>query len=49
MYGKCTDWTIDDDGLPDRGSKRRGILTKEGMIMPFFEFYEEEVNAKEKK
>ncbi len=49
MYGKCTDWTIDDDGLPDRGSKRRGILTKEGMIMPFFEFYEEEVNVKKKK
>lgn len=46
MYGKCTDWTVDDDGLPDRGSKRRGILTKEGMIMPFFEFYEEEVNEK---
>ena len=25
MYGKCTDWTIDDDALPDRGSKRRYI------------------------
>jgi len=39
MYGKCTDWTIDDDGLPDSGSKRRGILTDKFMIEPFFEYY----------
>ena len=43
MYGKCTDWTIDDDGLPDRGSKRRGILTEDYMISPFFEYYGEKV------
>ena len=39
MYGKCTDWTVDDDGLPDAGSSRRGILTHEYMIEPFFEYY----------
>ena len=31
---------LDDDGLPDRGSKRRGILTDDFMIEPFFEYYE---------
>ena len=41
VYGKCTDWTTDDDGLPDRGSKRRGILTDKYMIEPFFEYYGE--------
>tara|TARA_B110000285_G_C15136673_1_gene627439 strand:- start:1266 stop:2174 length:909 start_codon:yes stop_codon:yes gene_type:complete len=40
MGGKATDWTVDDDGLPDRGSKRRGILTDDFMIEPFFEYYE---------
>mgnify|MGYP003316917573 CR=1 FL=1 len=32
---------LDDDGLPDRGSKRRGILTDKYMIEPFFEYYGE--------
>ncbi len=39
MGGKATDWTVDDDGLPDRGSKRRGILTDRYTIEPFFEYY----------
>ena len=39
MRGKCTDWTVDDDGLPDRGSRRRGILTDRYEIEPFFEYY----------
>mgnify|MGYP003306020178 FL=1 len=39
MYGKATDWSIDDDGLPDSGSKRRGILTDDYKIEPFFEYY----------
>jgi len=39
LYGKATDWSIDDDGLPDSGSKRRGILTDEYKIEPFFEYY----------
>jgi len=48
MGGKITDWTIDDDGIPLSDSQRRGILTEEGMIMPFFEYYGEEVNEKKK-
>ena len=45
MYGKCTDWSVDDDGLPDRDSKRRGILTEDYMISPFFEYYGEKVEG----
>ena len=48
MGGKITDWTIDDDGIPLSDSQRRGILTEEGMVMPFFEYYGEEVNEKKK-
>ena len=48
MYGKCTDWTLDDDGLPDRGSKRRGILTEDYTIRPFFEYYGEKVEGPRK-
>lgn len=36
---KITDWTLDDDGIPDSGSKRRGILTDKYTIEPFFEYY----------
>lgn len=39
LLGKITDWTLDDDGIPDSGSKRRGILTDEYEIEPFFEYY----------
>ena len=39
MGGKVTDWRIDDEGLPLRQSKRRGILTEHGTIEPFFEYY----------
>jgi MoaA/NifB/PqqE/SkfB family radical SAM enzyme len=39
LLGKITDWTLDDDGIPDSGSKRRGILTDEYQIEPFFEYY----------
>ena len=45
LYGKSTDWTLDDDGLPDRGSKRRGILTEDYTIRPFFEYYGEKVEG----
>ena len=48
IYGKCTDWTVDDDGLPDRGSKRRGILTEDYNIEPFFEYYETKVEGPRK-
>ena len=39
MGGKVTDWTIDDDGLPLAKSKRRGIITEDYQIEPFFEYY----------
>jgi len=39
LLGKITDWTLDDDGIPDSGSKRRGILTHDYKIEPFFEYY----------
>ena len=39
LLGKITDWTLDDDGIPDAGSTRRGILTNDYMIEPFFEYY----------
>ena len=39
LLGKVTDWTLDDDGIPDSNSKRRGILTDDYKIMPFFEYY----------
>lgn len=48
MGGKATDWTIDDEGLPDRGSKRRGILTDSYTIEPFFEYYETKVEGPRK-
>ena len=39
MLGKITDWSVDDDGVPDAGSKRRGIITDNYKIAPFFEYY----------
>jgi uncharacterized radical SAM superfamily Fe-S cluster-containing enzyme len=39
MLGKLTDWSVDDDGVPDSGSSRRGILTDDYKIAPFFEYY----------
>jgi len=36
---KLTDWSIDDDGVPDSGSNRRGILTDKYTVAPFFEYY----------
>lgn len=34
---KITDWTVDDDGVPDSGSQRRGRITQEWKCAPFFE------------
>lgn len=34
---KITDWTIDDDGIPDAGSVRRGRVTQDFKCAPFFE------------
>lgn len=39
MLGKITDWTVDDDGVPDSGSTRRGIITDNYKVAPFFEYY----------
>ena len=39
LLGKITDWTLDDEGIPDSGSTRRGILTDRYTIEPFFEYY----------
>ena len=36
---KLTDWSVDDDGVPDSGSQRRGILNNNYKISPFFEYY----------
>lgn len=44
LQGKITDWTIDDEGIPDSGSTRRGILTDDYMLAPFFEYYKEKNN-----
>ena len=42
MLGKLTDWNVDDDGIPDAGSSRRGILTNNYKIAPFFEYYKKQ-------
>ncbi len=34
---KITDWSVDDDGIPDSGSKRRGRITPDWKCAPFFE------------
>jgi len=46
LLGKITDWTLDDEGIPDSGSKRRGILTDDYKIEPFFEYYSKQEDAK---
>jgi sulfatase maturation enzyme AslB (radical SAM superfamily) len=44
LLGKLTDWTVDDDGVPDAGSQRRAILTDNYKIAPFFEYYKKELD-----
>jgi molybdenum cofactor biosynthesis enzyme MoaA len=39
MIGKLTDWNVDEEGICDPGSTRRGILTGDYKIAPFFEYY----------
>lgn len=46
LLGKITDWTLDDEGIPDSGSKRRGILTDDYKVEPFFEYYAGQEDAK---
>ena len=38
LFGKITDWTVDDEGIPDAGSKRRGVLTYDDEIVEGFEY-----------
>ena len=47
LLGKLTDWSVDDDGVPDAGSQRRAILTNDYKIAPFFEFYKLELDKLE--
>ena len=47
LLGKLTDWTVDDDGVPDVGRQRRAILTNDYKIAPFFEFYKLELDKLE--
>lgn len=43
LYVKLTDWSVENDGkIPDPGSQRRGILTENYKVAPFFEYYERE-------
>ena len=42
MLGKLTDWNVDDEGICDAGNKRRGILTDDYKIAPFFEYYKKQ-------
>jgi hypothetical protein len=39
MLGKITDWNVNKEGIPDPGNERRGILTDNYKIAPFFEYY----------
>jgi sulfatase maturation enzyme AslB (radical SAM superfamily) len=47
LLGKLTDWSVDEDGVPDAGSKRRGILTNDYKIAPAFEYYKLELDKLE--
>lgn len=36
-YIRLVDWSVDDDGVPDKGNESRGRITEDFMISPFFE------------
>lgn len=42
MIGKITDWNVDEEGICDSGNERRGILTDDYKIAPFFEYYKKQ-------
>jgi len=44
MLCKMTDWNLDENGIIDGGSLRRGILTDSYKIAPAFEYYDIQVN-----
>lgn len=37
VWAKLTDWTVDENGIVDAGSRRRGRVTPDFRIAPFFE------------
>ena len=37
VWAKLTDWTVDENGIVDAGSRRRGRVTLNFRIAPFFE------------
>lgn len=41
LYIKLTDWQVNSNGIPDPNSKRRGRITPDGKIAPFFEHVKE--------
>jgi hypothetical protein len=45
MLCKLTDWTVDEEGVIDRGSERRGIITHDYRLSPAFEYYAEQVGT----
>ena len=42
---KVTNWQVDDDGVPDAGSKRRGRVTQDFKVAPFFEHVKRNENG----
>lgn len=36
-YIRLVDWSVDDDGIPDKGNESRGRVTEDFQIAPFFE------------
>ena len=41
VYIRLVDWTQDDDGVPDANNEKRGRITQEWKIAPFFEHVKE--------
>lgn len=37
IYIRLIDWSVDEDGIPDRGNENRGRVTQDWKIAPFFE------------
>jgi hypothetical protein len=34
---RLIDWSVDEDGVPDRGNENRGRITPDWKVAPFFE------------
>lgn len=42
---RLVDWSVDDDGIPDSGNERRGRITEDFQIAPFFEHVKDNENG----